>query len=85
MLSKLKAFAAFLGLGVIAAGAGVSARQSGGGHEEPSGPATKTSRAPRAIASKGGNLIVDWIPANGQGGKKQITLDPTGTASTCRG
>ena len=40
-------------------------------------PATKSTRPPKAVAAKGGNFIVDWIPADGQGGKKQITVDPT--------
>ncbi len=75
MLTKLKAFAAALVLGVIAAGAIVSAQQPGGGRPQPSDPATKSGR-PQAVAAGRGNLIVDWIPADGQGGKKEITVDP---------
>ena len=76
MLTKLKAAAAALVLGVVAAGAVVSAQQPAGGRGEPSDPATKTRRPPQAVPAKGGNLIVDWIPADGQGGKKEITVDP---------
>ncbi len=76
MLTKLKAAAAALVLGVITAGAIVSAQQPAGGRVEQATPAPATPRPPRAIPGKGGNLIVDWIPADGQGGKKEITVDP---------
>ena len=75
MLTKLKAAAAALVLGVITAGAIESAQPSGGGPAEPSDRATKSGR-PKAVPAKGGNLIIDWIPADGQGGKKEITVDP---------
>jgi RNA polymerase sigma factor (sigma-70 family) len=76
MLTKLTAAAAALVLGVITAGAIVSAQPPGGGRAEPSDPATKTGRPARTVPARGGNLIVDWIPADGQGGKKEITVDP---------
>ena len=44
MLTKLKASAAALVLGVVAAGAIVSAQPPGGGRAEPSDPATKSGR-----------------------------------------
>src|SRR5262249_22493226 len=34
-------------------------------------------RPSQAVPGKGGNLVVDWIPADGQGGKKEISVDPT--------
>ena len=76
MLTKLKAAAAALVLGIVAAGAVVSAQQPAGGRGEPATPAPTTRRPPQAIPGKGGNLIVDWIPSDGQGGKKEITVDP---------
>ncbi len=75
MLTKLKAFAGALALGIIAAGAVVSA-QSAGGRGGSSGPAAGAQRPPRAVPGQGGNLIVDWFPADGKGGKKEITVDP---------
>jgi RNA polymerase sigma factor (sigma-70 family) len=77
MLTKLKAFAAALVLGVITAGAIVSAQPPGGGRAKPSEPARKAPRPPQPVAARGGNMIVDWIPADGKGGKKEITVDPT--------
>jgi hypothetical protein len=76
MLTKLTAAAAALVLGVITAGAIVSAQPPGGGRAEPSDPTTKTGRPARTVPARGGNLIVDWIPADGQGDKKEITVDP---------
>jgi RNA polymerase sigma factor (sigma-70 family) len=76
VLTKLKAIAAALVLGVITAGAVVSAQQPGGGRVEPSALTTKSGRPAKTLAAKGGNLIVDWIPADGQGGKQEITVDP---------
>jgi hypothetical protein len=76
MLTKLKAATAALVLGVITAGAIVSAQPQGGGRAEPSDPATKSGRPAKPVPVKGGNLIVDWIPADGQGGKQEITVDP---------
>jgi hypothetical protein len=76
MMTKLKAVAVALVLGVITAGAIVSAQPPGGGRAEPSDPKTKTGRPMRTLPARGGNLIVDWIPAEGQGGKKEITVDP---------
>jgi RNA polymerase sigma factor (sigma-70 family) len=76
MLTKLKPLAAALLLGVITAGAVVSAQQTGGGRAEPPNPTTKSGRSAETVAAKGGNLIVDWIPAEGQGGKQEITVDP---------
>jgi RNA polymerase sigma factor (sigma-70 family) len=76
MLTKLKAAAAALVLGVITAGAIVSAQPPGGGRTEPLDPAKKAPRTPQPVAARGGNMIVDWIPADGQGGKKEITVDP---------
>jgi RNA polymerase sigma factor (sigma-70 family) len=77
MLAKFKAVAVALALGVVAAGAVVSAQQPAGGRGEPSAPAPTARRPLQATPPKGGNLIVDWIPADGQGGKKEITVDPT--------
>jgi RNA polymerase sigma factor (sigma-70 family) len=77
MLTKLKAAAAALVFGVITAGAIVSAQPPGGGRAEPSDPTTKSGRPAISVPGKGGNLIVDWIPLDGQGGKKEITVDPT--------
>ena len=76
MLTKLKVSAAAVVLGVVAAGAIVSAQQPRGERKEQSGPATTESRPPKAVPARGGNLIVDWIPADGQGGKQVITVDP---------
>ena len=77
MLTKLKAAAAALVFGAVAAGAFVSAQPPGGGRAEPSDPTTKSGRLAKAVAAMGGNFSVDWIPADGHGGKKSITLDPT--------
>ncbi len=68
MLTKLKAAAAALVLGVITAGAIVSAQPPGGVSAEPSKSARKAPRLPQSVASRGGNMIVDWIPADGRGG-----------------
>ena len=76
MLTKLKAAAAAVVFGAVAAGAFVSAQQPGGGRPQPSDLATKSGR-PQAVAARGGNMIVDWIPADGKGGKKEFTVDPT--------
>jgi hypothetical protein len=76
ILTKLKAAAAALVLGGVAAGAIVSAQPAGGGRAGPSEPATKAPR-PGKAAARGGNFIVDWIPVDGLGGKKEITVDPT--------
>jgi len=75
MLTKLKTFVATLVLGVVAAGAVVSA-QSGGGRREQAAPAPTTRRTSQATPGRGGNLVVDWIPADGKSGKKKITVDP---------
>jgi RNA polymerase sigma factor (sigma-70 family) len=75
-LTKLKAAAAALMLGVTAAGAIVSAQPPGGGRAEPSGPSKTDTQPPKAVPGKGGNFIVDWIPADGQGGKREVTVDP---------
>jgi RNA polymerase sigma factor (sigma-70 family) len=77
MLTKLKVSAAAVVLGLFTAGAIVSAQQPKGERAEPSGPATTETGPPKAVSTKGGNFIVDWIPADGQGRKKQITVDPT--------
>jgi RNA polymerase sigma factor (sigma-70 family) len=77
MLTKLKAAAAAaLVLGAITAGSLVSAQTPGGGRAEPSDPMKKSGPPARAISPMGGNLMVDWIPAGGQGGKREITVDP---------
>jgi hypothetical protein len=76
MLTK-KVSAAAVVLGVVAAGAIVSAQQPKGERTEPAGPATTETRPPNAVPARGGNFSVDWIPADGQGGKKRITVDPT--------
>ena len=39
-------------------------------------PRRRRHAPPKAVAAKGGNFVVDWIPADGKGGKKQITVDP---------
>jgi RNA polymerase sigma factor (sigma-70 family) len=77
MLTTLKRCAAAVVLGVVVTGAAVSAQQQSGDRAAPSGPATTEPRPPEAVRAKGGNFIVDWTPADGQGGKKQITVDPT--------
>jgi RNA polymerase sigma factor (sigma-70 family) len=77
MLTKLKAAAAALALGVITAGVIVSAQPPGGRRAQPPDPASKAPRPPQAVAARGGNLIVDWIPPDGKGGKKEFTVDPT--------
>ncbi|MHC5540864.1 hypothetical protein ACYOEI_21795, partial [Singulisphaera rosea] len=59
------------------AGAIVSAQQPEGGRSKPSGPATTETRPTRAVPANGGNFIVDWTPADGQGVRKQIIVDPT--------
>jgi hypothetical protein len=74
-LTRLKISAAVLVLGVVAAGAIVSAQPPGGGG--PSEAATRTPRPTRGAAARAGHFIVDWIPADGKGGKKEITVDPT--------
>jgi hypothetical protein len=74
IMTKLGAVAAAMMLGVVAAGAVVLAQQPKGGPGESPAP-TKAGR-PRTIPGKGGNLSVDWIPLDGQGGKKAITIDP---------
>jgi hypothetical protein len=76
MLSKLKPLAAALVLGVVTAGAVMSAQQPGEGRTEPPDPTSKSGRTAKTVAAKGGNLIVDWIPVDGQGGKQEITVDP---------
>ncbi len=76
MLTKLKAAAAALVLGAVAAGAFVSAQPPGGGRVEPLEPARKAPRPPQPVAGRGGNLIVDWIPGDGKGGKTEITVNP---------
>jgi hypothetical protein len=76
MLTKLKVSAAAMVLVVVAAGAIVSAQQPEGEHAKPSGPATTETRPSKATPAKGGNFVVDWIPADGKAGKKQITVDP---------
>jgi RNA polymerase sigma factor (sigma-70 family) len=77
MLTKLKLAAAAVMLGVIAAGTIVSAQQPQTGRAESSGPATVETGPSKDVAAKGGNFIVDWVPADGKGRKKQITIDPT--------
>ncbi len=69
-------FAAALVLGVVAAGAVVSAQQPAGGQGENSAPVPTTRRPPQAAPAGGGHLIVDWIPADSQGGKREIIVDP---------
>jgi RNA polymerase sigma factor (sigma-70 family) len=76
MLTKLKAVAAALVLGSVAAGAFVSAQPPGGARPEASEPPTKSGRPVKAVAAQGGNMIVDWIPLGSQSGKRVITVDP---------
>jgi RNA polymerase sigma factor (sigma-70 family) len=76
MLTKLMAVTTALVLGVITAGAIVSAQPTGGERGESSDPATEVRQPPTAVPAKGGNFIVDGIPADGRGGKKEITVDP---------
>lgn len=77
VVTKLKLSAAAVALGVVAAGTIVYAQQLKTERAARSGSAKVETRLSQAVAAKGGNFIVDWIPANGQGGKKQITVDPT--------
>jgi hypothetical protein len=78
MLTKLKALAAALVLGVVTAGAVVSAQQPGGGRGELSDPSVKLERLTKTVGvpGRGGNLIVDWVPADTHGGKQEVTVDP---------
>ena len=75
MLTKLKALAAALVLGVIAAGAIVSAQPPAGGRAESAEPATKVQRPPTAVSVQQGDSTVDQIPVDGRGGKMEITVD----------
>lgn len=77
ILTKLKLAAAALVLGVVMAGTIVSAQQPRTDRAESSGPATAETRRSKDVAAKGGNFIVDWIPADGKSGKRQISVDPT--------
>jgi multidrug efflux pump subunit AcrB len=63
MLTKLQALAAALMLG-------------GGCRAEPSDPTTKSGRPAKAVSAKGGNLVVDGIPADDRGGEKETTVVP---------
>jgi RNA polymerase sigma factor (sigma-70 family) len=76
MLTNLRAAAAALVLGVVATGALVSAQQAGG-RPEPSAPTRPTGEPKRSGLGIGGNIILDWIPAEPKGGKKEIVVDPT--------
>jgi hypothetical protein len=76
MLTKLRAAAAALVLGAVAAGTLVWAQPPGDGRPGPSDPTTKSGRPAKAVAAMGGNLMVDWIPAGGKDGKREITVDP---------
>jgi len=76
MLTKLKAAAASLMLGAATAGALIAAQPHGGEPSSPSDPTTKSGLMAKAVAAHAGNLIVDWIRADGQGGKREITVDP---------
>ena len=76
LLNRLKAVAAALVLGVVAAGAVVSAQQPAGGPGEKTARVATPRRPPQTVPGKGGNLAVDWIPDDGKGGKKEITVDP---------
>ena len=76
MLTKLKAAAAALVLGSRRGRrdrVGPAARRRA---RRAVGPRDEVGTAAKAVAARGGNLIVDWIPADGQGGKKEITVDP---------
>jgi RNA polymerase sigma factor (sigma-70 family) len=76
MLTKLKAAAAALVLGVITAGAIVSAQPPGGARQQTaSAPTNQPTRQPGL--GKGGNFILDWIPSDPKGGKREIIVDPT--------
>jgi hypothetical protein len=77
ILTKLKVSAAAMLLGIVAAGAIVSAQQPKDEHTEIFVSATTETRPPRAIPAKQGNFFVDWITAGGPGGKQQVTVDPT--------
>ena len=76
MLNKLWAATASLALRVIATGAIVSAQPTDERREQ-TAPASTIPRSPQAVAGGGGNVIIDWIPADGKGGKKEIIIDPT--------
>jgi RNA polymerase sigma factor (sigma-70 family) len=76
MLTKLRAAVTALGLGVIAAGAVVSAQPRDGSPQQIA-PAP-TNQPPRQQGlGKGGNFIRDWIPYDPKGGKREIIVDPT--------
>ncbi len=76
MLNKLWAPTVSLALGIIAAGAIVSAQPMDERNEQEA-PSPTIRRPLQAMAGGGGNLIVDWIPGDGKGGKKEIIVDPT--------
>jgi hypothetical protein len=76
MLTNLRAAAAALALGVIGTGAFVSA-QPAGRRPAPNAPAPRIHEPRQSGLGKGGNIILDWIPSDPKGGKKEIVVDPT--------
>jgi RNA polymerase sigma factor (sigma-70 family) len=76
ILTKLRAAAAALGLGVIAAGAVVLAEPTGGSPQQKA-PAATNQPPRQQDLGKGANFIYDWIPYDSKGGKREIIVDAT--------
>jgi RNA polymerase sigma factor (sigma-70 family) len=76
MLTNFRTVASVMALGVIATGVLVLA-QPAAGRPEPIAPAPPTHEPRRSGLGNGGNIVVDWSPADPQGRKKEIVVDPT--------
>jgi RNA polymerase sigma factor (sigma-70 family) len=76
MLTNLRKVAAALGLGIIAAGAVVFAQSPGGAPLKSADAPTHQPHRQSALGI-GGNFIVDWLPADPKGGKREVVVDPT--------
>ncbi len=76
ILTNLRTVAAALGLGIVAGGAVVSAQSSGGGSQQ-TAPAATSQPPKQSGLGKGGNFIIDWLPAEPKGGKREVVVDPT--------
>jgi hypothetical protein len=85
ILTKLKVCAAAVLLGVIAAGTIVVAQQPKTERKEPSYLEYTEIPLPNAVAAKGGNFIVDWIPVTARTARSRSQSTRRGTPSTCRG
>jgi RNA polymerase sigma factor (sigma-70 family) len=74
MLTKFSLAAIVLALGVIA-GSAIVAGQSDGGRNHPSEGAPVTRGLPRGVPALGGNLVIDWVPADERAATKEVTVD----------